>query len=354
MIFLSFFSFLLLFILIGIFSTLKNRKTVSDYFLASHTQKPWMIALAAVATNNSGYMFIGMIGYSYLKGISAFWIMILAILGDFCASLFVHKKLRVAAAKSSSLSFSEAISKWNGVNYPIVRTISAILIVIFLGVYAAAQLRAGGKALYALFGWDLSFGAIIGAVIVLFYCFLGGIRASIWINTVQSFIMIASMAVLFFSALKEVGGIDAFVTGLKNVSPSYVSMLPSDLFFNTSIGFILFLIGWFFDGFGIIGQPHIMTSFMALRRAEDVSKIRIYYYSWYIIFFALTIATGLICRLLIPIESGFDPELALPVLSQQILPDVLIGDWIYFGGNFFFNNVNCRFPAFKLFGGNYQ
>ena len=106
MILLSFSSFLLLFILIGVFSTLKNRKTVSDYFLASHTQKPWMIALAAVATNNSGYMFIGMIGYAYINGISAFWIMLLAITGDFCASLFVHKKLRMAAAKSKSLSFS--------------------------------------------------------------------------------------------------------------------------------------------------------------------------------------------------------------------------------------------------------
>ena len=36
----------------------------------------------------------------------------------------------------------------------------------FLGLYAAAQLNAGSKALHALFGWHHYTGALIGALIV--------------------------------------------------------------------------------------------------------------------------------------------------------------------------------------------
>jgi sodium/proline symporter len=325
MVLLSFLFFLLSFVAIGIFSTLKSKKTASDYLMASHSAKPWMIALAAVATNNSGYMFVGMIGYAYISGISVFWIMIMALIGDFCASIFVHKKLRIVSGKMHALSFSEAISKWGGEEYKLVRKVSALIVVIFLSIYAAAQLKAGGKAMNVLFGFDAAIGSIIGGAIVLFYCSSGGIRASIWTNTAQSFVMIACMAVLFFSAIAEIGGFSQFISALKNVSPNYFSLYPSELLFGQNIGLALFLIGWFFGGFGIVGQVHVMTSFMAMSSPENIKKIRVYYYSWYFFFFALTIGTGLAARLLIPFDGIFDPELALPTLAKNILPELLIG-----------------------------
>lgn len=325
MIFLSFGIFLILFIMIGLLSTLKSKQTSEDYLLASHNEKPWMIALAAVATNNSGYMFIGMIGYSYTNGLSVIWIMICALLGDFCASLFIHKKLRIVSGRLHSLSFPETLSRWNNNNYQILRFASALILVVFLSIYAGAQLRAGGKAMHVLFGFDYSVGAIIGAFIVLAYCLSGGIRASIWTNTAQSFVMIVSMAVLFFSSVHEIGGFGNFIYGLKNISPEFISIYPRDLLFEKNIGLVLFVFGWFFGGFGIVGQPHVMTSFMAMNKPENINRIRFYYYSWYFAFFVLTIATGLIARLLLPFDANFDAELALPALSQKILPDILIG-----------------------------
>ncbi len=321
----SFILFLLLFITVGVFSSTKSKKTSSDYLLASHAEKPWKIALAAVATNNSGYMFIGMIGYAYTNGISAFWIMICALIGDFCASLFIHQKFRAFAGKSHSLSFSELISKWGGVDYKILRVISALIVAIFLTVYAAAQFKAGGKAMEAIFGSQFVIGVILGGLVVLIYSSFGGIRASIWINTLQSFIMITSMALIFFSGLYEIGGFSNFFSAINHISPDFCDIFPDKIIFNQGFGLLFFLIGWFFGGFGIIGQPHIMTSFMALDKPESVKKIRIYYYSWYLFFFALTIGTGLIARILIPFDGIFDPELALPTLAKNLLPEFLIG-----------------------------
>jgi sodium/proline symporter len=325
MIIISFSFFLLLFIALGALSSLKSKKTTADYLLASRGEKNWMIALAAVATNNSGYMFIGMIGYTYLKGISVFWIMLCVLIGDFCASLFVYKKLRIASEKLHALSFCETLSKWSGSEYKIFRKISAAILILFLSTYAAAQLHAGGKAIHVLFNVDYAIGSIIGGIVVLIYCSFGGIRASIWTNTLQSFVMIISMGILFFSALHEVGGFAAFIAALQNISPEFVSLFPSDLIGNKGLGLLLFIFGWFFGGFGIIGQPHIMTSFMAVAKPQDIKEIRLCYYTWYVAFFALTIGTGLAARLLIPFDAGFDPELALPMISNRLLPDFLIG-----------------------------
>ncbi len=325
MILLSFGFFLLIFVAIGALSTIKSKGTSADYIIASGGEKPWLIAFSTVATNNSGYMFIGMIGYAYVNGLSAIWIMICAIFGDFCASLFVHKNLRIASGKSHSLTFPETLSKWNGSDHKIVRILGAMIVVIFLSTYAAAQLQAGGKALQVLFGWNFAIGPIIGAVIVLCYCYAGGIRASIWSNTAQSFVMIAAMIILFFTALHKIGSLPAMIEGLNNVSSDYLSIFPHHLLFSKSVGLGFFIFGWFFGGFGIVGQPHIMTSFMAMQKPENIGRIRLYYYSWYIIFYAFTLATGMAARLLLPATAGFDAELALPILAQQILPEALIG-----------------------------
>jgi sodium/proline symporter len=317
--------FLILFVLIGVLSTLKSKKTSEDYLLANQQESPFTIALSAAATNNSGYMFIGMIGYAYLHGFSAIWIMISIIFGDFCASLFVHKKIRLISERKKALTFLEVIGRWNMQNHHKLRSFGAVILVIFLSMYAAAQFKAGGKALHVLFGFDYAVGSLIGALVVLCYTVGGGIRASIWTNTFQSFVMIISIAVLLFSSISHIGGFDEYVLALKNISPEYVSLFPEGLFSKSIFGLGLFCFGWFFGGFGIIGQPYVMTSFMATAKPSDIKKIRYYYYSWYVIFYALILATGLAARILIPMNGVFDPELAMPSLAQQILPDALIG-----------------------------
>ncbi len=325
MILLSFGICLLLFSIIGILSSLKSQRNEADYLLAGRNVKPWLVALSAVATNNSGYMFIGVVGYTYTIGLSVIWMMIGFIFGDFVSSLFVHKKIRIESQKEQALSFPEIISRWHGNNFRLFRIISALILVVFLSVYAAAQLRAGGKALHVLFGWDYAIGSLIGAVLVLLYCFSGGIRASIWTDAAQSFVMILSIAILLIFALDEIGGFSNFITALQNISPTYLDLLPQHLPFQPFVGPALFLIGWFFGGFGIIGQPHIMVRFMTMKKPSDINRVRLYYYSWYVAFYLMIIGVGFASRILIPSAADFDPELALPTLSNQLLPEILVG-----------------------------
>ena len=322
----SFIFFLILFILIGVASSLKSTKSNEDYLLAGHNISPWLAALSAVATNNSGYMFIGMIGYTYTTGLQSIWIMIGWIVGDWLTSCFVHKRLRQITENENLLSFGGVLSRWqHGTDFRKLRFLVGVLTVVFLGVYAAAQFKAGSKALHVLFGWNYSTGAIIGSVIVFLYCFSGGIRASIWTDAAQSVVMIFAMGMLFFVGVRQAGGFTPYVDQLHAVAPGYLNLMPTGLAMDNALGVFLFILGWLFGGAGVIGQPHIMIRFMTVDTAENMTKTRIYYYAWFIAFYALTIGAGLTARLMLPESASFDAELALPLLSQQMLPDVLIG-----------------------------
>ncbi len=268
-------------------------------------------------------MFIGMIGYTYMVGLSSIWLMIGWIGGDFLSSLFIHKHLRVATERGKVLSFAGALSNWHGNNYRVLQFVGGLITIAFLGIYAAAQLSAGSKALHVLFGWDYAVGAIIGAIMVALYCVAGGIRASVWTDVAQSFIMIIAMAALCVMSIAEFPHLTDFVDKLHDVSPSYMSLFPKSS--NSIGGLLLFILGWVFAGIGVIGQPHIMVRFMAMNQPSDIKRVRIYYYSWYSLFYLLTIGTGFAARLLLPDINNFDAELALPTLAQNLLPEILVG-----------------------------
>ena len=72
----SFFICLALVLLIGLSSARQAKASAADYFVASRSVPPWLVGLSAVATNNSGYMFIGLIGYTYAVGIQSVWLMV--------------------------------------------------------------------------------------------------------------------------------------------------------------------------------------------------------------------------------------------------------------------------------------
>ena len=325
MIFFSFCLFLFLFTLIGSLSVLKKKNTSLDYLLANQEVKPWLAAISAIATSNSGYMFIGQIGFTYVYGLQSVWLMFGLIFGDFISSLFVHKNLRKKSQELKVVSFANLVSQWHGKNYKYVQLFGGLIILIFLSTYAAAQLNAGSKSMHVIFGLDYRLGAIIGGVIVLLYCFSGGIRASIWTDAAQSFVMIVAMFLMVFFGIKEVGGVSIFIDELHKISPDYMKWFPSTNFSEFLLAPYMFIIGWFFSGVGVIGQPHVMVRFMAIDDTKNIPKTRIYYYTWYTLFYLFSILAAFVARLLIPETNNMDPELALPTLAQSLLPEFFVG-----------------------------
>jgi len=322
---LSFLAFLALFVLVGVASYRVSQGTSADYLIAGSTVPPWLVALSAIATNNSGYMFIGVIGFTYAVGWPAFWIMFGWIVGDFIASTFIHAKLRKATTDTGSETFAGLLATWHGDDKRMLRLLGGLISIAFLGAYAAAQLKAGSKALYVLFEWPEYVGAVVGAGIVLAYCLAGGLRASIWTDAAQSLVMVVSMAILLAVCVDEIGGFAVMLDKLDAVGPAYLDWFPADLRFGLPVGAALFVLGWLFAGFSVVGQPHVMVRFMALNNPAQMTRTRVYYYSWFTVFYAMATGVGLCARLLLPDAGSFDAELALPTIALELLPAVLVG-----------------------------
>lgn len=327
----SFLFFLAVFVVIGVSSARVRKSTTDDYLLAGRNVPPWLVALSAVATNNSGFMFIGMIAYTYRVGIESIWMMIGWVVGDFAAWLLVHPRVRRDSERHGIATVPALLGTSDDGQQRGIIMLGGLMTFVLLGVYASAQLKAGSTALQTLFGWQPEVGATIGAVIVVLYCFSGGIRASIWTDAAQSFVMILAMATLLIAASLEVGSPGDVWNNLKEQDAELVRWFPDNLKF----GFALYLMGMAFGGFGAIGQPHILVRFMAIRSVNDMHRARWIYFLWFIPFFVASIAVGLYARaympdlLSIPLTAGMTEsqatELAMPEMARRLLPDVLIG-----------------------------
>ena len=322
----SFCIFMFLFLGVGLWAARRPHNSQEDYLLAGRKVSPIMTSLSAAATCNSGFMFIGMIGYSYSVGLASLWLQLGFLVGDYLASLRIYPEVRKVSEKRSALTYPQLLASWNGREYKTLRMVAALLTFIFLGLYAAAQLKAGGKALEALFEWNENTGIILGALAIAIYCWAGGLRASIWTDALQSVIMLFSMALLMMVAVALTGGFASFWQALEEVGPNYTSLFPESLYGLPPIAMLLFFVGGFiFGGYGVSGQPHIMVRFMSMNSAKDMPRFRLYYYSWSAVFSMLAIGCGLAARIVLPDSVSFDAELALPNLSIQILPEILIG-----------------------------
>lgn len=317
----SFLIFLLAFLAIGMSSVLIRKKTQEDYLVAGKSVPAWLTRLSAVATNNSGFMFIGMIGLTYKTGLSSIWLMIGWIIGDLMASLLAVDKIHVASRSQKVHSFGGLLGHWHDTDHHHLRRIAGILTVFFLTLYAAAQLKAGSKATAVLLDWEPSAGILIGALIVLLYSTAGGLRASIWTDAAQSIVMIFGMLVLILGGVQIAGGWENAWHKLAQVEPHYLDWFP-----NTSmLEIVLFITGWLFGGIAVIGQPHIVIRFISLDESHSINRMRLFYYSWFTLFYGFTIIVGLLSRIAFPETADFDAELALPTMAQAIMPDIFVG-----------------------------
>jgi sodium/proline symporter len=203
-----------------------------------------------------------------------------------------------------------------------------VISLIALILYASAQLTAGSKAMHVLLGWDYSYGIVIGALIVLLYCFAGGIRASIWTDAAQIVVMYGAMTILAIVSLNTIGGFEGLFNKLEAIDPKLVSILPVD----NPYGPLMFILGWLSLGFSFIGFPHVMARFMALDSPKKTKQAIYWYEGSYALFYITAYVVALCTRVLLPEAADFDKELALPQLAQQMLPEVLVG--VIFAGIF--------------------
>ena len=313
--------------IVGFMAIKKSRGSGADYFLASQSISPYMLALSSTASKFSGFIFIGLMGAAYLKGTMVIWMCLGLAIGNI-AYAPVISALQKTNVMGWALSVGELMTFWRGENRVWLRRLIGILTLAFFIVYAAAQFKAGGKALGVAFDQPVYTGVWLSTVIVLFYCWTGGIRASIWTDAVQLVMMITSMLFILVAALIQEGGpgglLEAFVATAPGTDA--VTLFPRNLSIGGYPGLLLYFIGFIALGMGVLGNPHILIRAMALEKPRDVKKFVVTMYTIETLFIILTVAVGLCTRVILDGSmETFDAEVALILSAEKLLPGVLVG-----------------------------
>ena len=87
---LSFIFFMSIFAGVGLASVRVKKDTTDDYLVAGRGMSPPLAALSAVSTWNSGYMFIGFIGFTYTLGYPVAFLAFMSTIGQFVAWMWLY------------------------------------------------------------------------------------------------------------------------------------------------------------------------------------------------------------------------------------------------------------------------
>ncbi len=324
--------YFVLMIAIGLYAWRKATGSSEGYLLGGRQLSPAVAALSAGASDMSGWLLLGLPGALYASGLVEAWIGIGLFIGAFANWIWVAPRLRQQTADlDDSLTIPQFLSRRFPDKALALRTVSALIIVIFFAVYTAAGLVGGGKLFDTSFagmmgglpeslgGSDYSFGIWLTAGVVLAYTMVGGFLAVSLTDFVQGCIMVVALILMPVVATMGEGGLGPMLREANAVDPDYLSM-----FAGLSIIGFLSAVSW---GLGYFGQPHIIVRFMAIRSVADVPRARTIGMTWMGVALLGSIGVGIAGRAFIE-RNGIvleDPETIFIVLADLLFHPLITG-----------------------------
>jgi len=201
-----------------------------------------------------------------------------------------------------------------------IRWIGAVIILFSFAFYIASQFQAAGTTFARVLPISSELAIIIGAIIVLFYIWLGGFWAASVTDALQGIVMLAVSLLLPLFALIKVGGMSGLLDGLKALQEPGLLAIVNQPGLLTAMLFVVGLLG---IGFGYPGQPHVVNRFMAMQDAKQIPKARLIAIIWGLVVFTGMVLLGLCGRVLLA-DLG-NREDVLLALGEELLHPVLAG-----------------------------
>jgi solute:Na+ symporter, SSS family len=264
---------------IGVLASRRVSDSV-DFFLSGRSLPAWVTGLAFISANLGAVEIMGMSANGAQFGLPSvhyFWI------GAIPAMLFLGVVMMPFYYGSKVRSVPEFMRRRFGSGAHLVNALS----------FAVAQLLIAGINLYllgsivhALLGWPLWVALIVAAAIVLSYITLGGLRAAIYNEVLQFFVIVASLAPLTLLGLHRIGGWGGLEDKIRSAASAHPDSIapaaqqlnswPGDALTGFSSSF-LSVIGIVFGLGFVLSFGYWTTNFVEVQRAmasDSISSAR--------------------------------------------------------------------------------
>ena len=326
----GFIFYLTLILVIGILAA-KKTHNLKDYALGGNKLGPTVIAFSERASGESSWLILGLPGAALILGLFEIWTVLGCLSGIILSWIIIAKPLREQSEKHNVITLPDFFEKKFNDDSGIIRLLSSLIITFFFTFYVSAQFAGAGKVLNVTFGISNFDGMMLGALIIIFYTLIGGFLAVAWTDFIQGIIMFSTLVILPLVALFE----------LNNAGYSFNIDLTT--IYGGKSGYTAFIavIGGLSWGLGYMGQPHLITRYMAIDKVENIAMSRKIAYSWAIPAFFGAMFIGLLGSSLIDnkllffnntiissIDQLTDPETLMPIMAKSLLPSWLAGIFI--------------------------
>ncbi len=312
--------YLVVLIVIGL-AAARRMKKLDDFVLGGRTIGPLAAAISERASGESSWFLLGLPGAAYAAGFTSFWSVIGIAFGIFFSWVFIAEPLRRQTEKYGAITIPDYFAARFGDKSRTLRVISMLIIIFFYTIYVAAQFVGGGKLLNAAFDLDPTWGIAITAIIVMLYTLLGGFLAVVWTDVVQGIMMAVVAFVLPILGIIKLGGPVELIEKLRPMGGDFLAMNAGQTGAAFVFGVMLGSLAW---GLGYLGQPHLLTRYMAIRLPGQLRRGTMIAMIWVLIAYWGAAMVGIVGAGVL--EGGIaDQEQVMPLLARYLLPGWIAG-----------------------------
>ena len=320
----GFIIYLILVLMVG-FLTYHSNKSHKDFFLAGRKLNPWVVAFSERASGESAWLLVGLPGAALAAGFLHIWTAMGCVLGIIFYWFVIAKDLRIQSEKYDAITLPNFFSEKLGEGESVIRIVSSLIIVFFFTFYLAAQFNGAGKVLFVTFHIPQFWGIVIGAVVIIFYTMMGGFFAVAWTDFIQGIIMIGTLVILPVIGLIEVSETGHSLRSAVHLAGPHYASLTGGATGLAAASVVIGGLSWFF---GYMGQPHLLTRFMAIKDSEKIKVSRRIAIAWAVPAFTGAFLIGVVGLAMYGEGHFADVEQVMPALANDFLPAWLAGIFI--------------------------
>ena len=313
--------YLIFIIIIGLWSSRKQKNTSSGYFLANKSLTWSVIGASLFASNISTVHLVGLAESGFIDGIvwgnfewfSAFELIILAF-------IFIPFYLRT---KISTLP--EFLEKRYDSRSRVILAIFSILAALFMHI--GVSFYAGAVVFESMFGIDILISIIIIAIATGIYTVIGGLVSVVVTESIQTIVLIAgslTITVLAIYQLPDVG-IHSYENFKEAVDPDRLKAISFD---TTKKGFTFFdmLFAHLVLGIWYWCTDQTIVQRVLGAKSENQAKIGALFAGFLkILPVFIMVVPGILAFALFREEIGSDTKNVLPILIMKLMPIGLKG-----------------------------
>ncbi len=300
---------ILLFLVITLVIGVATRKkiTLDDYWVNRRSTSTFVLFATLLSTSIGGATVVGVVSMGYTGGLIGAILGLSFALGLIMTSLF-SPYLKKIGDKYNCYTLPDVLS----IRYSRrCRMAGGFVNLIVFFFFMAAQFIAMGIFVKVLTNWSFTMSIIFGAVILLAYCYSGGLKSDFRTDVFQLFVMLTLPFLLLPIIVSKAGGF------------THLFSLPSNYFSGTAFGGSLFIIGAFlFLAPSALVSMDIWQRVFAARNESTARKAFMLSAIFIIPFFVTFSLIGMFSKILFP---NINPDIISAYVTMSLLPSGIKG-----------------------------